>query len=123
MQNENPFEGFEVVSRYTDEQAVDDGVLVSLSLKDRVTRAVWEFFCSIAPVDEKTQSEYIVNAARDSFARTESAHYLNLHGARAREVYEKNIGGGIFKLDYSNHIMWIIPNELGGLTLMFPEDY
>jgi len=25
--------------------------------------------------------------------------------------------------DYQGKRLWLIPNELGGLTLMFPEDY
>jgi hypothetical protein len=49
--NENPWEGFEVVSTYTRAQAIEDGVLVDLSRLAReagfrwplaVTRAVWD---------------------------------------------------------------------------------
>lgn len=57
----------------------------------------------------------------------------------AKRVYENNEGGGIHKIfvaDNGNEIigllrqempgittLWLIPNELGGCTLMFPEDY
>ena len=45
-------------------------------------------------------------------------------------VYEKNIGGGILKTDFdfrvtnaSDDVLWYIPNEIGGITMMKPEDY
>ena len=57
----------------------------------------------------------------------------------AKRVYENNEDGGIHKIfvaDNDNEIigllrqempgittLWLIPNELGGVTLMFPEDY
>lgn len=57
-------------------------------------------------------------------------------GSTARRVYDENINGGIHKvhaicqnevlaeLGYAGGtVLWILPNENGGLTLMFPEDY
>jgi len=73
-------------------------------------------------------------------------------GPGARKVYDENLGGGIYTLfaqtgsngadgdvitrlvpvgghdaDHVDHgagrRLWLLPNEVGGLTLMFPEDY
>jgi hypothetical protein len=58
----------------------------------------------------------------------------------AKRVYENNEGGGIHKVNVADtateivglverelpggtRTLWLIPNELGGVTLMFPEDY
>lgn len=48
----------------------------------------------------------------------------------AIRVYEKNIGGGILKTDFhfrvtqaSDDVLWYIPNEIGGVTMMKLEDY
>ena len=121
---ENPWNGFEVISTYTDQQAIDDGVLVAIGKENRVTRAVWNMLI--------LRAEHTLDAslAPDAFKQRCDAYALHLsdglvqaHGKEARRVYEQNIGGGIFSLIQFGHKLWIIPNEQGGLTLMFPEDY
>ena len=113
------FDGFEVISSYTDAEAVDDGVLVSVSAKDRVTRAVFEFLCEL---NARLPEEYS-REQRDSMAVERARDFIGLYGAKARKIYKENIGGGIFRFTFDCKVLWIIPNELGGLTLMFPEDY
>ena len=110
---DNLFDSFHVVSRYTDTQAVDDGVLVAVSAKDRVSRPAFDFLCNIQAEPEH----------KEMHAEQCAIHILAENGLEAIRVYEHNIGGGIFTTNVAHKTMWIIPNELGGLTLMFPEDY
>ena len=117
----------EVVYSYTDGQACEDGVLVPLTGNDRVTCAVFD-----------TMAEHSDPGTAYTFAK----FWLSVHGNYARKVYDENIGGGVWigalKNDKSLEIhcwqsgkdlpvgfstVWILPNELGGMTLMFPSDY
>lgn len=49
MEYPNPFDGAEVISTYSDAQAIEDGILVAVNRQDRVSRAVWEFLVEHAP--------------------------------------------------------------------------
>jgi len=170
----NPYDRFEVISTYTDWQAVEDGLLVAVSLKDRISRAVWEKLCEHAPKDSQPPNCWPVDlmgwftaskikkedalkliaqhgaeegqrkfermiADRKTLALAKGI--LSTHSQQAKRVYDENIGGGIFNLwatlssqNIFNGLeltdrgvvslrLWLIPNELGGMTLMFPEDY
>jgi len=145
-----------VISRYTDEQAVDDGVLVKVGPRDRVTRAVWDFFVQHTPLGPQPPPTWPVDlrrwfggqgteAERDTKAAALAVGILAAHGAAARRVYEQNSGGGIWKCravvrdgvlarlevdaeqarpaGAGGTTLWLMPNELGGLTVLFPEDY
>ncbi len=138
----------EPIYSYTDKQAVEDGFLVALTAKDRVTRAVFDYLAEKAPAGAQPPTTWPVDVAgwfssNSALARAK-ALALGLtagFGLRARRVYEKNIGGGILVLyaieDAGKLValseqapaggvfrkLWLLPNELGGLTLMFPEDY
>ncbi len=114
-------EEFKIISTYTDAQAVDDGVLVAVAAKDRVTRTVWEYLCSRVPLDNVAPDG--IDAKRHDYALFTSGRMVGNNALEARRVYEQNIGGGIFTLIEHGRKFWIMPNELGGLTLMFPEDY
>ncbi len=117
----NPFEGFKVISTYTDADAVDDGVLVAVAAKDRVTRGVWDYLCSRVPLDNVAPEE--IDNKRHDHALFASGRMIGQNALQARQVYNQNIDGGIFTLIEQGRKFWIMPNELGGLTLMFPEDY
>jgi len=117
----NPFDSFEVVSQYTDAQACDDGFLVAIAAKDRVSRAVWDYLCSRVPLDNVKPED--IDAKRHDHALFTSGRMVSQNALEARRVYEQNIGGGIFTLIELGRKFWIMPNELGGVTLMFPEDY
>ena len=99
-----------IIASYTDAEAVEDGVLVAMdSLPvNRVTRAVFDHFTQpmgsspltgvvtdITPLRKVIQTMLAVEADTDSW----------------------RIGV------YENKQLWLIPNEVSGLTLMFPEDY
>lgn len=40
-----------IVSTYTDAEAIEDGTLVAINRKDRVTRAAFDFLVEFAPAD------------------------------------------------------------------------
>jgi hypothetical protein len=99
-----------IISSYTDAQAVEDGVLVAWDdlQVNRVTRAVFDHFTQsmgsspltgvvtdITPLRKVIQTMLAVEADADGW----------------------RVG------TYANKQLWLVPNEVNGLTLMFPEDY
>ncbi len=99
-----------IIASYTDAEALEDGVLVAMdSLPvNRVTRAVFDHFTQpmgsspltgvvtdITPLRKVIQTMLAVEADTDGWRK------------------------GV----YENKQMWVVPNEVSGLTLMFPEDY
>src|SRR6266478_1663352 len=99
-----------VISSYTDAEAVEDGVLVAWDdlQVNRLTRAVFDHFThpmgsspltgvvtDIAPLREVVQTMLAVEADADGW----------------------RVGA------YEGKDLWLVPNEVSGLTLMFPEDY
>ncbi len=98
----------EPISVYTDSQAVEDGVLVPVTADggtNRVTRAVFdEFTTSIGnKVLKFTDITALLAAIRF------------MHRLTPDDGWRTGI--------YQGKKLWLIPNEVGGLTLMFPEDY
>ena len=99
----------DVIYEYTDRQALEDGVLVAVpdGRVNRASRAVFDFFTASmastlpAPVIDVTR----LMAAIRSMLNLEA----NPDGWR--------IG------TYEGKTLWLVPNEVDGLTLMFPEDY
>jgi hypothetical protein len=155
----NPFDGAEVISTYTDTDAVEDGVLVSINKADRVSRPLFDCLVADQPTGSKPPDCWPV-AMMDWFGSKtpeQRAHamckgLIGKYDRIARRVYENNTDGGIFKvygvrdaagkfasLDESQPpevpttgimgaanscaVIWIMPNENGGITLLFPSDY
>ncbi len=144
-------DGFDfVISGYGDDAAVGDGILVPVGKRDRVTRTLWTFMAE--GLGEKPPNQWPVNLMGYVMAKDGNDRALAASGAlldtwdrEARRIYDENIGGGIFTLwvDVTSEgiqgiyqerdrtkderepmtRLWFIPNELGGMTLMFPEDY
>jgi hypothetical protein len=111
-------DGFKVISIYTDHEACEGGVLVPIAARDRVTRAVWDYLLSRENVNPGGTED-----KRHDRALFTSGRMIGQHALEAKRVYKENIGDGIFTFIELGRKMWIIPNEIGGLTLMFPEDY
>ncbi len=137
------------ISTYTDGQAVEDGFLVAVTRRDRVTRPVFEYLVQAAPEGAKPPDRWPVDMmgwfrgkTKDDKALALAVGLINGRGQMARRVYEENTAGGIWcawaaeredKLvalsevepssDAGSRRLWLIPNEIGGMTLMFPEDY
>ena len=104
------------ISAYTDRQAVLDGVLVDTSglmrarnrkAVNRVTRAVWDAF-----VDFMGRSR--VTGPVSNITKLLAAMEAAVAGD------EQN---GWYFAEYEGRTLWLVPNETGGMTLMFPEDY
>src|SRR3990167_4795468 len=105
MATKNPFEDAEVIDSYTDEQAQGDGVLVNLGGVDRATRNLFDQLSTFLGGNDDT-----------ALLRLKTLVLQN--ACEASRVYDQNIGGGIFCLDVAGERAWIIPNELGGMTIM-----
>ena len=118
------FKESDIVSVYTDEQAVEDGVLVRSEGVlpcpfNRVTRAVWDEFTQ--PM--KSKGSVIVMTNTTKLSQLGDAVYKKF---KAGELTE-----GWVVLEFEGRKIWAMPNEtvfskirpVQGWTIMFPEDY
>jgi len=98
-----------VISRYTDAQALEDGVLVAVDFApvNRVTRAVFDHFAR--PMNALRATGGIIDISPVRKAVEAMLAVEPDDGWRSRT--------------YEGKDLWLIPNEVKGLTLMFPEDY
>jgi hypothetical protein len=99
-----------VIFSYTDAQALADGVLVSVHAPpvNRVTRAVFDHFMQLMGSSDVTGPVFDI--------------------APVKRVIEAMVAltpdeGGWRCGSYEGKELWLVPNEVEGLTLMFPEDY
>ena len=101
----------EVISSYTDRQAVEDGFLVAVPGDggvNRVTRAVFDHFTT--PMGSSSITGAVINIGP----------LMEAIRAMLRIAPDE---GGWHTGDYQGKRLWLVPNEVGGLTLMFPDDY
>lgn len=116
----------ETIYTYTDEQAVDDGYLVKQNIngKDitghRITRSAYE----------ELKAHYA-----SQYLEYDDAQFISFFSNEAfvlaSYAVKKWADGGILKTDFNfrvgeydhSKILWYVPNELGGVTVMKPEDY
>jgi hypothetical protein len=106
-QTENPAEDLfgEVISTYTDREAVEDGFLVAIAgpgRVNRVTRAVFDHF-----------TEEMGPGVTNITPLTDAIRYM----------LTLEVDDGWRTGNFRGKALWLIPNEVGGFTLMFPEDY
>lgn len=100
-----------VIFEYTDRQAVEDGVLVSVNgpgKVNRVTRAAFDHLTEqidqqppVKPVIDTTALMKVIN----DLVRTDPDE------------------SGWRTGNHSGRMLWLVPNEVSGFTLMFPSDY
>lgn len=118
------FDGLEPISTYTAGQAVEDGFLVELGASNLATRAVYEWLTGLEL--EKPPDRVVVLlmtwCAGDK-ALAILAPLAQENADEAARIYNENIGGGIYTTEILDRTLWLIPNEVGGTTVMFPEDY
>jgi hypothetical protein len=118
------FKESDIVSVYTDEQAVEDGVLVRSEGVlpcpfNRVTRAVWDEFTQ--PMKSKGSVIVMTNTTKLS----------HLGEAVNRKYKAGELTEGWVVLEFEGHKIWAMPNEttyskiapVPGWTIMFPDDY
>ena len=98
-----------VISAYTDADALADGVLVQISAApvNRVTRAVFDHFAS--PLGSSPVTGQVTDIGP------------LLEAIRAMLAVKED--DGLRCGTYQGKKLWLVPNEVDGLTLMFPEDY
>ena len=140
----------EPISTYTDDDAQENGLLVAINDKDRVSRAVWDWIVSTMDMKKSKPPScwpidlfaYCRAKTPDDRARAMCRGIIDVNRKQAERVYDENIDGGIFAL-WINHEggyggrplavsdkeivggqmkLWFVPNG-AGVTLMFPEDY
>lgn len=134
----------DVVFQYTDTEAVQDGVLVPLTSRDRVSQALWDFIEARVspnrvplrwPMLSGVEAMYPLVKTEEWRSRALLQSLTIAYHDAAHSVYDN---GGVWhaKLEVTNSSIesispgskediqiWIMPNELGGLTVMFPSDY
>ncbi len=89
---------------YVESRAIADGYLVPVpfGLFARVTRQVWDVYADRAGGADRT-----LEALRQTWSLV-AAQHAERNGMRILRQFGRSV--------------WLVPNELGGLTLMFPDD-
>ncbi len=100
-----------VIDEYSDKQALEDGVLVSVPGEgkvNRVTRAVFDHFTK--PMGSSPETGQVTD-----ITRLQEAIRALLKIEPDEDAWRTGA--------YEGKELWLIPNEVGGLTLLFPDDY
>lgn len=102
----------EVISIYSDQDAINDGVLIDIASFgltfegkpiNRMTVALFDTFEKQYPTPDGSAVDY------EACARAVTAMLLFVTGEGYLRVLPKDI--------------WMVENEIGGWTLMYPSDY
>jgi len=107
VQPEGLFDDAEVIDVYTDADAIEDGTLVPVVWPggvNRVTRPVFDYFV-----------KYIGDPRNDIMDLTPLMAAIDFMLAITPD-------DGWRTGKYQGKKLWLIPNEVAGMTLMFPED-
>ena len=100
-----------IIAEYTDRQALADGVLVAFPSEgkvNRVTRAVFDYFTKSMGSTPETGEVIDITRLQDAI-RILLNQLPDVDGWRTGA--------------YEGKDLWLIPNEVAGLTLLFPDDY
>ncbi len=100
-----------VIVEYSDKQALEDGVLVSVPGEgkvNRVTRAVFDHFTKPMGSSPATGEVTDITPLQDAI----------------RAMLKVKPGEDAWRTGtYEGKDLWLVPNEVGGFTLLFPDDY
>ncbi len=104
----------EPISRYTDQDALEDGTIVDISSLNLLFQGV--------PVNRMTRSlwEDLLPFAKAEAALYEGSEACALAQMMATKIHMAAYQGGVWQLPPN---IWLIENEVGGWTAMYPEDY
>jgi hypothetical protein len=100
-----------VIVEYSDKQALADGVLVSVPGEgkvNRVTRAVFDHFT-------KSMGSSPATGQVTDITRLQDAIRAMLKVEPDEDAWRTGT--------YEGKELWLLPNEVGGFTLLFPDDY
>src|SRR5712691_730820 len=97
-----------IIASYTDAEALEDGVLVAMDALpvNRVTRAVFDHFTR--PMGSSPLTGVVIDITP-------------LRGVIQTMLKVEADGDGWRIGAYAGRELWLVPNEVSGLTLMFPE--
>jgi hypothetical protein len=117
----------EIISAYTDEMALDDGLLVDISSLglsfeskpiNRITAALFWQERPNYPLNDEQLAEHLADGGDD-----EEPINFDL------EAFGKAIAGKLTQAGGSDYLrtlpegIWLVENEVNGWTLMLPSDY
>jgi hypothetical protein len=99
-----------IIVSYTDAEALEDGVLVAMDALpvNRVTCAVFDHFTH--PMGSSPITGVVIDI-------TPLRRVIQTMLAVETDADGWRVGA------YEGKPLWLVPNEVSGLTLMFPEDY
>lgn len=100
-----------VTVEYSDKQALEDGVLVSVPREgkvNRVTRAVFDHFTK--PMGGAPETGVVTD-----ITRLQDAIRAMLKIKPDDDMWRTGT--------YDGKELWLVPNEVEGFTLLFPDDY
>jgi hypothetical protein len=106
------YEKFKILSVYTDSQAVRDGVLVDISS--------FRLFLNHLPLNRITGNLY-AELMKYSYQNTGKLRSILRTKISYASMPNDGPQDGYFYLLPPN--LWAVQNEIGGYTLMLPEDY
>ena len=103
-------ESEEIISEYTDAQALEDGMLdeVHCGAVNRVTHAVFAHYARL--MERLPEGE-----ERFDIAPLTATIQAVLGETPDEDGWRQSM--------YEGKELWLVPNEVRGLTLMFPDDY
>jgi len=103
-------ESEKIIFEYTDAQAIEDGVLVEVSwgAVNRVTHAMFSDYARLMENLPEGEERYDITPLTATIQ------------AVLGETPDED---GWRKCTYEGKELWLVPNEVRGLTLMFPSDY
>jgi hypothetical protein len=110
--------GDSIIDAYTDRQAIEDGVLADVTAArvefrgkpvNRITGTLFDGWQSLHPDTEDADAITTETLQR---LITEAVNRAELKGG----IHQTTTEGG-------TALLWLMENETGGITLMYPEDY
>lgn len=119
----------EIISRYSDRQAIEDGFLVditsfNLRLNDkplnRITRNLWEKFQPFLFDYTDIQTKKYKHLLKKMPSKTEQLKKILETKISLARITKDNPDGYMYILPPD---LWAVLNETNGYTLMLPEDY
>ena len=105
-----------VISTYTADQAIEDGVLVKLGKSNHLVTN--NLLIDLQKKHSMELGECLNFILCEILPIVAYAFKVDEQGRILKTNYKFKVGN--FK---HSEIIWMIPNEIGGLTLMKPEDY
>jgi len=118
------FESSDIISVYTDEQALEDGILVDITEINlsflgipitRMTITLWADFEPFTKAEEEWEVRGMTIPAVSSMEKLRKI-------IRTKLAYAKG-SDGLYLLPGGNDKIWLIINEIGTWTLLYASDY